>query len=523
MNKELKNLQSEKIANDGSYKWGKLIDEANERLKQIGSHGKRATIKKVKPGKAMSIQFKVPGRTPPQFNPGINLDLNKNNLIEAEKICTLVTSRLMAGDFTYDWFYSLVGKVEKVAKPEKPLTCGEMLEQYKVYYFKQRKDYKNPSGTWTNGYANLEKVFLKHKDSPITLEIITKVIDCTSNNTPSRQDNLNGLANLLKYFDNDDFKKLIKRYKSENNPKPKTKHIPMDTEIANIYQNGFNPLPNCPKHYLYRYAQWQFLYSLLAIYGLRIHEAWNIKNWDKPVTLKAGDYIAIASDNDTEDEINNDRYKDYRIVEKDDIVYPVLDTINNPHHILCIGHDTKTGYREAFPISPSGAGIECDWIDKFNLLQPLNLPDIPSPLEYCPRSHTRRCTKTTNHWFRPKSAKNEQGKRICKSRFGFTPHALRHAYNIRGHNLGINQKILADSLGHGLHMNSTTYMKHERLHSKRKGMVSELDNKSIHKTQLEQSLERITYLEDKVKYLESENNELRTRLRMYEAINSNLP
>ncbi len=51
-------------------------------------------------------------------------------------------------------------------------------------------------------------------------------------------------------------------------------------------------------------------------------------------------------------------------------------------------------------------------------------------------------------------------------KYGFTPHALRHAYNIRGNQLGINQKMLADSLGHRLQMNSTTYLKHQSEKSK---------------------------------------------------------
>ena len=60
-----------------------------------------------------------------------------------------------------------------------------------------------------------------------------------------------------------------------------------------IYNTGFEINPRCRKDYRYRYVQWQFLYSLLATYGLRVHEAWNIKNWDEPVTLKNGEWIAI--------------------------------------------------------------------------------------------------------------------------------------------------------------------------------------------------------------------------------------
>ena len=509
MTKELKNLKSEQLPNDGGWHWYKLIKEANERLGQIGKHGKRAKIKVTpKPGKPISVQFSLKGK---QQNPGLNLPLNKNNLIKAEEICSLITGQLVAGTYTQDWLDSLLGK-SKPIEAKKALTCGEMLEQYKTHYFKQRKTNKTPQSTWAGGYKHIEKIFLRYENKPISLEIIKEAIEATENNTPTRKKHLNGLASLLKYFDNDNFKSIIKQYKEQNTPKTKSKYIPTDTEIELVYQTGFEINPSCPKKWRYRYAQWQFLYSLLAIYGLRIHEAWNIKNWNTPVYLKAGDWIAVTDDkNFNEDEQGESTY---RIVQKDEIVYPVLDIVNNPHHILCIGHDTKTGYREAFPISPSGVGQHCDWVKKFNLLQSMNLPDMNDPLGT--HNDVKHCTSAVNNWFTPKTW-TDKG-RLRQSRYGFTPHALRHAYNIRGHNLGVNQKILANSLGHGLEMNSNTYMRHEQATSKRKGIHLELEKQSNQKTEVEQAKERIAYLEDKNKYLEAENAKLKTKLSMYEVI-----
>ncbi len=390
-----------------------------------------------------------------------------------------------------------------------------MLEQYKTHYFKQRKDNKAPNSNWVNTYRHIEKTFLKYKNKCISLKIIKEIIEeHTKNDSLTRKRHLNGLAALLKYFDNDNFKKIIKQYKSENNPKSKTKYIPTDAEIVKVYHTGFEINPKCAKKWRYRYAQWQFLYSLLAIYGLRVHEAWNIKNWDKPVYLKAGDYIAIPDDENSRDENEKGKYS-YRIVKKNDIIYPLLDTVNNPHHILCIGHNTKTGYREAFPISPSGAGKDCDWIEDFNLLQPMNLPDIEKPLEAYPKYDYKRCTAATSSWF--------QEGRSAKSKYGFSPHALRHAYNIRGHNLGVNQKTLANSLGHGIQMNSWNYMKHEQASSKREGMHMELDRQSNKKTELEKALERTAYLEDENKHLKTEIEKLKTELAMYKAIEQSKP
>ena len=533
-NKELENLPSEQLPNDGGWHWDRLVTEANERLHKIGRHGKRAKIKissPIKPGKAISAQFKVPGDK--QRSYGLNLSLNKNNLVKAEELCSLITGQLVANTFTLDWFYSLIGKIEKVSKkPEKPLTCKEMLEEYKTHYFKQGKDNKDTDNNWIKYYRHIEKTFLKYKNDVLTLKILKETIECTNNNSNARNVTLNSLGNLLKYFDNNDFKPIIKRYKLENNPKPKQKYIPTDTQIYHVYQSGFEINPSCSKRWRYRYAQWQFLYSLLAIYGLRAHEAWNIKNWDEPVTLKAGEWIAIADLEDTKKENEEEQYS-YHQIKQNRIIPAILDP-NNKDYLLCIGHETKTGYRVAIPMSPSGIARNCDWVQKFNLVQSMNLPDVKEALKRRPRNGTRNCTHATTKWFNPSSnwQKNKRNNtpNKCTLRYGFTAHALRHAYNIRAHRLGITPKMIADSLGHGQDINLTTYKRHEQIESKIEGIEQEV-SKQVKKmskvqelqSQLEQALKQNAYLEDENKHLKAENEKLRTELAMLKAIHPTQP
>ena len=497
MNKELQNLPSEQIPNDGGWHWHELIEAANDRLGKIGKHGKRAKVKVVpKPGKPISAQFSLPGKG--QQNPGLNLPLNRNNLIKAEEICALITGQLVAGTFSQEWLDSLLGKNKKPAKEKKGLTCEEMLKQYKTHYFKQRKDNKTSDNTWRNDYRHTEETLFKYRNKPISSNIIKEIINCTDNNTPNRARHLNGLANFFKFFDNNEFKPIIKRYKTENNPKPGKKHIPDDTEVLLIYQTGFEINPQCPKRWHYRYPQWQFLYSLLAIYGLRVHEAWNIKNWDTSVTIKDGDWIAIADDTEdinNEDEQGKYLWEQYR--GKSRIIPAILDP-KNEDYLLCIGHETKTGLRVAFPISTNGYCRSCEWIKKFNLLQPLNLPDMPNPLKRrSGKGGNLPCSHDTGQWFRTHE-------------YGFTPHALRHAYNIRGHKLGINQKVLANSLGHSLQMNSSSYLKHEGDFSKIQGIQQSIDRDMDKRSELERLREENTYLK-------AENEKLRTELTMYKS------
>lgn len=502
MTKVPQTVISEQIPNDGGWHWNRLIDEANERLGAIGKHGKRAKIKVTpKPGKSISAQFSLPGIGQKSY--GLDLPLNQVNLVKAEEYCQLITIQLVANKFTIDWFYDLRGKSNKTSEQieEKPLTCKEMLEQYKIYFFKQRKGAKSPGASWCTYYRYIEIILNKY-DKPIDLKILREIIDCTENNSLNRTYHLNGLANLLKNFNNSEFKEVIKRYKLENNPKPKKKHIPHDEEIITVYNFGFEPNKYCPKKDISSYPKWQFIYGLLATYGLRIHEAWNIKNWYQSVTLKDGDWVAIPNlDESIDDESNEGKYI-WQKHRGEKLVIPAIVEPNNTDYLLCIGHETKTGYRIAFPLSPNGN----DWIKEFNLLQPiLNLPNVKDPLK---RAGTNEigfyCSHRVTRWFN-------------KKQYGFTPHALRHAWNIRGHKLGVNQKVLCDSLGHGLQMNSNNYLRHEGDCSKLHGIMQAISGDKTKRSESKILKARIAVLENENVYLKSENKKMRTELAMYKA------
>lgn len=487
---------SEQLPNDGGYHLPRLVKEAKARLKKIGKHGKRAMIKgEVKYSKPIIAQFKHPING--QTNMGLSLELNPSNLIKAEEICTLITAQLMAGTFTDEWLYKLIGKENKLQQSDRTLelSCKEMLEQYKVHFFKQKKNLKNPNNTWYTHCRYIESV-LAQCDKPINLKIVREIVESTENNSHNRIRVLNGLTDLLKHFDNTEFKAIIKKYKSENNPKRKKKHIPDDGEIMNVYNYGFQIHPKCSKGKRYRYAQWQFLYSLLATYGLRVHEAWNIKNWNKPVTLSDGDWIAVTDNPDSIDNKDNEGKYLWQRYQGSNLTIPAILDPNNDKYLLSIGHQTKTGYRIAFPLSPNGH----DWIKEFNIVQPFNLPDIPDPLEYWGnnKQNCLKCSNQASNWFQ-------------NHKYGFTSHALRHAYNIRGHKLGVNQKVLCDSLGHGLQMNSSTYLRHEGDLSKLEGILQEISKDKIKRSRIEE-------LEKEVLQLRSENERLRTELMLLKTL-----
>jgi hypothetical protein len=302
----------------------------------------------------LSLQFSFnDGNGNPQKNVGLGaIPSSPKGIEEAERVASMVTNQLAANTFTWDWFNALIGK--DTSEKIKVLTGKEILEEYKKHYFKQRKDNKSPETSWYSSCRHIEKV-LADLDKPLSLLLIRQIVDLTENNSVTRTQTLNGLVGLLKYFDITDYKEVIKDYKANNKPKPGKRNVPSDARIIEVYETKFTPSTRCAQGYRYRYPQWQFLYGLLATYGLRIHEAWNIANWDKPVTIKNGDWVTV--------DINEDEEVSVQRNTGDVTISAILDP-NNKDHILCIKHNTKTGYRMAAPLSPEGH----NWIEEFNLL-----------------------------------------------------------------------------------------------------------------------------------------------------------
>jgi integrase len=473
-------LISEQLPSDGGFHLHKLLKDANERLGKLGKHGKRAKLKQS--GNSITLQFNFHG----QKNPGCGCSFTKRGIQDAERIAELVTNQLSANSFTWDWFNALVGKEVKTEKEEKP-TCKQLIIEYQTHWLKENKQLKNPLSCWQRRFRHLERV-MGNDDTQLTSFTIKQIVEKTENNSPNRTYTLQALLMFLDYFDISDYHKLIQSYKAQNKPNPKKRNVPSDERIKEVFKNGFKPSVTANKKMLSRYPQWQFLYGLLATYGLRIHEAWNIANWDKPVILQKGDWIAVEINLDGDE----DKYEQYK--DSGTVVPAILDP-SNKEKILCIKHATKTGYRMAMPISPQGE----NWIDKFNLIQPLNLPDIKNPLAI-EGTLTRgfECSNQACRWFRARN-------------YGFTPHDLRHAYNHRGHHLGYNPTTLSNSLGHSLQVNNSIYLKTMPDTRKMQMMTEAIASEKEKQSELEK-------LKAEVEFLKQENEKLKTENHLYKSL-----
>jgi integrase len=473
---EHQDLRSEQLPTDGSYLMRRKLNEANERLRKNGKHGKTCTLAAKKDN--LSYQFNFGG----QKNRGSGYKLNKQGIVDAERIAGIISNQLEANQFSWEWFDGLLGKKVEI---EKVKICHEMITEFKTHWFRENKNLKSPSGSWHRRFKYLDKTLLDNQDS-LSEKIVRAIITETENNTPVRTYVLQALNLLVQYHKVKEFDELIEGYQKRNNPKPKVKDIPSDKEIKHVFSTGFNPDSIPQKKWKYRAKQWQFLYGLLAVYGLRIHEAWHIANWENPVRLKAGDWVAASFDVDAD----NDELVQYQ---DDDRIIPAILDPDNEQKVLCIKHDTKTGYRMAIPISPLGS----DWLKEFGLISEFNLPDIKNAIEK-KKAGNKSCTMATCIWFK-------------RCGYGFTPHALRHAYNHRCHQLGINPTVIARSMGHSLQMNQTTY-----LDSMSESRKLEMIKDEIAKDKVKR--DRIHELEKENKALKRENERLRTELKMYEAL-----
>ena len=230
----IKELKSEQLPTDGKFKLIGYLDKANSRLKQLGKHGKRATLKRT--GSSVVLQFNFGGQV--QRSP--NCSFTKQGISEAETIAAMVTNQLVANQYSDEWLDGLLGR-SKPNEFKKELTCADMINQYKKYWFRESKDLKNPDASWRQVHRYLEASFIQLEEI-VSEKIITSTIEKTPNNSLIRSNTLNALVNLFDYFDITEYSRIIKRYKDKNNPKPKNKYIPNDSEIMTVYNLGFRAI-----------------------------------------------------------------------------------------------------------------------------------------------------------------------------------------------------------------------------------------------------------------------------------------
>ncbi len=175
---------------------------------------------------------------------------------------------------------------------------------------------------------------------------------------------------------------------------------------------------------------WLWALGMQIVYGLRISEVFAIKNLDTSAYDDKGGLI----------------------------VHAYNDIVNNPHRLIYLGKETnigttiKTGERLALPmIPPKYPNLYFDW-DLQNPKLPENKPKENSDDKTKGIFYAKRVRDYLVKWNAP-----------------FTQtHADRHLGNLLGVQAGIPVEIRAQSMGHSVTMNESTY-------KKRQGIQTQID------------------------------------------------
>jgi len=278
------------------------IIQVNQRLKiaqmgfQIERRGQKLSLRGILPPRPGSPRLRSH-----QQRLSLSFPATPAGLKQAEQEVKIIAAQLIQNSF--DWRQYL------------PVTGGGRLSQMDLaekiaafeHHFFEEKDSASVKTTWGKAYApylrKLEAIAQSHTQLSLA-EAICATIQATELNSRSRQVCCTALVTLAEFLHvelPDELKKLWGNY-SPNHTQMRS--LPTDLQIIDTFHQIKNPT-------------WQFVYGIMATYGLRNHEVFFC------------DYSALAQD---------------------------------PSAMIEVLSTTKTGNHEVWPFFP-------EWVEQFNLRQ----------------------------------------------------------------------------------------------------------------------------------------------------------
>ncbi len=227
-----------------------LLKSANERLKIIN-----AGILIYKRGNKLSLRGTLPPKPgsgkekPYQQYLSLGIYCNVAGIKQAEKKAKLLSSQLALEKFDWlDWINCDRGLALE--------TVGYWIDQYEQDYFNRRQRTEQSETTWKVEYQSMfKRLPLEEKLSD---RVLLDFICTTEPDTRTRQRAVM-IANALAKFAglNIDFNRYKGNY--SHRKKKVERKLPTDKEIVDYYYSIKNP-------------QWQFVFGLMAAYGISNHE-----------------------------------------------------------------------------------------------------------------------------------------------------------------------------------------------------------------------------------------------------------
>ncbi len=295
------------------------LAQVNQRLKaarmglQIERRGDKLCLRGTLPPRPDSLKLK-----PHQQRLSLGLPATPDGLKQAEKEVKVIAAKLIEN--TFDWRNYVSGsdggRIDQMG-------LTEQIQAFEQAFMQEPRRLLNPASakaTWEGAYLpyfrKLEAIAQAHPRLTL-VEAIYATVRSLSVNSRSRQvccTALNALATFLQLELPTDLKTYWGEY---GNSRTQARELPSDELIVSAWKTIPNPM-------------WQFVYAIMATYGLRNHEVFFC------------DYSGL---------MRGDR----------DAMIRVL-------------HTTKTGEHEVWPFYP-------EWVDTFNLRQ-LTLPAIDTDLNH---------------------------------------------------------------------------------------------------------------------------------------------
>lgn len=346
-----------------------------------------------------------------QYKISLNIPANLDGLKTAEEEAYELGKLIARQQFV--WNDKYLGK-SAIQVEERVKTVGEVLADFEDEYFKTHKLTEKSKHTFSYYIGYLKR--LVGLDTFLTQSAIDKKL-LELNNEYAKYSAVKSLKVLKSTLNITTFS--LDGIKNKQ-PKSQPRNIPTDEDIIRYYQAFTNYALSrkgtIKRDCLNTWKMWQWVYGMLATYGLRPRELF----------------------------VNPDISWWFSAENKD--------------HTWKVHPDTKTGYREALPLHP-------EWVELFDLqnLQCLELlyNQVAGKSSYQEINTIRiNCSA----WFR-------------RVNIPFTPYDLRHAWAIRAHIMGIPIKAAADNLGHSVEIHTEIYQKWFSLENRKKVIQQAVNKK----------------------------------------------
>ncbi|WP_138496967.1 site-specific integrase [Nostoc sp. PA-18-2419] len=345
-----------------------------------------------------------------QYKISLNIPASLDGLKTAEEEANEL-GKLMARK-QFEWTDKYLGKTVRDAK--KFQTVDEALKEFETEYFKTRKLTEKSKHTFFY-YKNYLRRLIGLDTLLTQSEIDKKLADLTSDS--AKYSAIKSLKVLKSTLNLTSF--TLEKFRATQ-PKSQARDIPSDEDIIkyheSFHQYSLTRSLTIKKNCLDSWKMWQWVYGMLATYGLRPRELF---------------------------------------------VNPEIDwwlSSENKDNTWKVHPNTKTGYREALPLHP-------EWVYLFDLknVEYLELLKVQTD-DRTSFTDINTIRINCSSWFR-------------RVNIPFTPYDLRHAWAIRAHIMGIPIKAAADNLGHSVEIHTEIYQKWFSLENRKKVIKQAVDKK----------------------------------------------